>query len=69
MANVNKELRAKTNAELLTLVNKLKEQLLQVRFSMANGETDKLATVKDIRKTIARALTILNERKNQSIDK
>lgn len=69
MANVNKELRAKTNAELLTLVNKLKEQLLQVRFSMANGETDKLANVKDIRKTIARALTILNERKNQSIDK
>ncbi len=69
MANVNKELRAKTNSELLTLVKKLKEQLLQVRFSMANGENDKSANVKEIRKTIARALTILNERKNQSIDK
>ncbi len=69
MANVNKELRAKTNSELLTLVKKLKEQLLQVRFSMANGENDKSANVKEIRKTIARALTILNERKNQAIDK
>lgn len=69
MANVNKELRAKTNAELLTLVKKLREQLLQVRFSMANGETDKSASVKDIRKTIARALTILNERKNETIGK
>lgn len=63
MANsMTKDLRKKTNEELTVLVVKLKEQLLQIRFSIANGEAEKLHNVNKIKKTIARILTILNER-------
>ncbi len=64
MANsMTKDLRKKSNAELAELVSKCKAQLLQIRFSVANGEAEKLHVVSGIKKTIARSLTILNERK------
>lgn len=63
--SVNKDLRKKTNAELAELVVKCKEQLLQIRFNVANGESEKLHTVNGIRKVIARSFTILNERSAQ----
>ncbi|MDR1235119.1 MAG: 50S ribosomal protein L29 [Mycoplasmataceae bacterium] len=59
---MNKELRAKTNEELCSLIMRLKLQLLESRFRMASGELEKTNTLPEIRKTIARALTILNER-------
>ncbi len=63
MANgITIELRKKSNDELAELIVKLKAQLLQQRFSMANGEAEKLHTIQEIRRTIARALTIINER-------
>ncbi len=63
MANsMTKDLRKKSNAELAELISKCKDQLLQIRFSVANGEAEKLHVVSGIKKTIARSLTILNER-------
>jgi large subunit ribosomal protein L29 len=59
---MNKELRSKTNEELCSLIMRLKLQLLESRFRMASGELEKTHTLPEIRKTIARALTILNER-------
>ncbi|MDR0739474.1 MAG: 50S ribosomal protein L29 [Mycoplasmataceae bacterium] len=59
---MNKELRTKTNEELCSLIMRLKLQLLESRFRMASGELEKTHTLPEIRKTIARALTILNER-------
>jgi len=59
---MNKELRKKTNEELCALIVRLKLQLLESRFRMASGELEKTAKLVEIRKTIARALTILNER-------
>ncbi|MDR2369734.1 MAG: 50S ribosomal protein L29 [Mycoplasmataceae bacterium] len=59
---MNKELRAKTNEELCTLIMRLKFQLLESRFRMASGELEKTNNLPEIRKTIARSLTILNER-------
>jgi large subunit ribosomal protein L29 len=59
---MNKELRAKTNEELCSLIMRLKLQLLESRFRMASGELEKTNTLPEIRKTIARSLTILNER-------
>jgi large subunit ribosomal protein L29 len=59
---MNKELRAKTNEELCTLIMRLKLQLLESRFRMASGELDKTNALVDVRKTIARALTILHQR-------
>lgn len=61
-SNMNKDLRKKSNAELAELIAKCKEQLLQIRFNIANGEAEKLHVISGIKKTIARSLTILNER-------
>ncbi|MGL4950686.1 MAG: 50S ribosomal protein L29 [Mycoplasma sp.] len=60
--NMINDLRKKTNAELAELIAKCKEQLLQIRFNIANGEAEKLHVIPEIRKTIAKSLTILNER-------
>lgn len=64
--SITKDLRKKTNDELAEIVTKLKSQLLEIRFSVASGETEKLGNAAEIRKTIARALTILNERELQA---
>ncbi len=60
--SVNKDLRTKTNQELQDIIIKLKTQLLEIRFSVASGNTEKQHNAKEIRKTIARVLTILNQR-------
>ena len=62
MSSITKDLRKKTNAELTEIVSKLKMQFVEIRFSVTSGETEKLANAVEIRKTIARALTIINER-------
>ncbi len=67
-SSMTKDLRQKTTEELADLVVKMKEQLLQIRFSVANGEAEKLHTANQIRKTIARALTIINERKADTLN-
>lgn len=62
MSSITKDLRKKSDTELAAIISKLKAQLLEIRFSIANGEQEKLHTIKEIKKTIARVLTILNER-------
>lgn len=62
MSSVTKDLRKKTNEELADIVSKLKTQLIEIKFSVTSGETEKLANASEIKKTIARALTIINER-------
>lgn len=64
-SSITKDLRKKSTEELMELITKMKEQLLQIRFSVANGEVEKIHTSGQIKKTIARSLTILNERKAQ----
>ncbi len=58
-----KDLRNKTDIELGELISKLKVQLLETRFKMATGETENIHKRKEIRKTIAMAMTVLSERK------
>lgn len=62
MSSIAQDLRKKDSLELEKIVIDLKAKLLELRFAAANGEAEKLHTAKEIRKTIARALTILNER-------
>lgn len=62
MSSITKDLRKKTNEELADIVSKLKTQLIEIKFSVTSGETEKLANASEIKKTIARALTIINER-------
>lgn len=57
-----KELQNKTDIELGQLICKLKIQLLELRFKAANGELENTHTAKEIRKTIANAMTVLSQR-------
>lgn len=57
-----KDLRTKTDIELAELITKLKIQLLETRFKMANGDTENIHKRKEIKKTIAKAMTVLSER-------
>jgi large subunit ribosomal protein L29 len=59
---MNKELELKNNEELCALILKMKLQLLESRFMRANGTLEKTHTIAEIRKTIARTLTILHKR-------
>ncbi|MDR2636384.1 MAG: 50S ribosomal protein L29 [Mycoplasmataceae bacterium] len=63
MANkLNKDLLNKTNEELCILVFRLKLQLLEFRFRKQTGDFNKIHLISEIRKTIARVLTILKTR-------
>lgn len=60
-----KDLRIKTDIELAELITKLKTQLLEIRFKVANGENKEQHKGREIKKTIAIAMTVLSERKSK----
>ena len=55
-------LRDLSTAELEKKVVDLKEELFNLRFQMATGQLEKPMKIKEIRKDIAKAKTILRER-------
>ncbi|MBO8169396.1 MAG: 50S ribosomal protein L29 [Thermoanaerobacteraceae bacterium] len=57
-----KELRELTTEELMRKVDDLKEELFNLRFQLATGQLDNPMRVKQVRRDIARAKTILRER-------
>ncbi len=57
-----KEIRAKSNAELLKEINSLKEELFNLRFQQATGQLDNPARMREVKKTIARIKTVITER-------
>jgi large subunit ribosomal protein L29 len=57
-----KEIKDMTPDELKTNLNSLKEELFNLRFQLATGQLDNLMRVKDVRKSIARVLTVMHER-------
>ena len=65
-SQVMKALREKTSQELTEVIKELKTKLLEIRFSVASGDTEKAKNAGEIRKTIARILTILNEREREA---
>ncbi|MBO8172771.1 MAG: 50S ribosomal protein L29 [Bacillaceae bacterium] len=52
-----------TTAEIEQKLTGLKEELFNLRFQLATGQLDNTARIKQVRKDIARAKTVLNERK------
>lgn len=69
MSSITKDLRTKTTEELKEIISKLKMQLVQIRFNATSGETEKLGNASEIKKTIARILTIINEREFENLKK
>merc|ERR1712066_101674 len=57
------ELRSKTSKELLKELDEMKNELAQLRVAkVAGGAASKLAKIKIVRKSIARILTVYNQK-------
>ncbi|WP_232699803.1 50S ribosomal protein L29 [Brevibacillus daliensis] len=56
------EYRNQTTAEIEQNVSSLKEELFNLRFQLATGQLENTARIKQVRKDIARAKTILRQR-------
>lgn len=56
------EIRNLTTSEIEQKVSSLKEELFNLRFQLATGQLDNPIRIRDIRKNIARAKTVLRER-------
>jgi len=62
------ELRSKTKDELLSQLTELKEELGQLRVAkVTGGAANKLAKIKVVRKSIARVLTVFNQKEKDAI--
>ena len=65
-----KEFRGKKHEELLGELKKLREELQKIRFTKGSGTAvSKLSKIKDLRKQIARILTVIRENKKQDVVK
>ena len=56
------ELRELTDEELTERLRESKEELFNLRFQNAIGQLKNTSRIKDVRKTIARVLTIVREK-------
>ncbi|ARU61073.1 50S ribosomal protein L29 [Tumebacillus algifaecis] len=57
-----KDIRNLSTVEIETKVNDLKDELFNLRFQLATGQLDNPMRIREVRKDIARAKTILRER-------
>ncbi|MGE0754797.1 MAG: 50S ribosomal protein L29 [Alphaproteobacteria bacterium] len=55
------ELRSKSPEELKELIGNMKKEQFNLRFQAVTGELSNMARFKEVRKTIARAKTLLSE--------
>ncbi|MFB5268957.1 50S ribosomal protein L29 [Paenibacillus terreus] len=56
------EFRNLTTAELEQKISGFKEELFNLRFQLATGQLDNPVRIRDVRKDIARAKTVIRER-------
>lgn len=56
------EIRNLTSDEITRKISELKGELFNLRFQMATGHIDNPMRIKEVRKSIARAKTIIKER-------
>jgi large subunit ribosomal protein L29 len=56
------EFRNLTTAEVEQKINGFKEQLFSLRFQLATGQLENPVQIREVRKEIARAKTVLRER-------
>jgi large subunit ribosomal protein L29 len=56
------EFRNLTSTEIENKINAFKEELFNLRFQLATGQLENPAKIRDLRKEIARAKTVLHER-------
>ncbi|MCI0403277.1 MAG: 50S ribosomal protein L29 [Acidobacteria bacterium] len=52
------ELREKSDAELVVMEREMREQLFRLRFQLSAGQTESVKKIRELRKDIARLLTV-----------
>ena len=57
-----KEIREKSNTELLQEIETLKDELFNLRFQQATGQLENTARMRTVKKDIARIKTVIRER-------
>jgi large subunit ribosomal protein L29 len=57
-----KEIRDLTTAEILRKIDDLKQELFNLRFQHATGQLDNPMRIREVRRSIAKAKTVLKER-------
>jgi large subunit ribosomal protein L29 len=62
MAEKTAELRELPDEELVARIESAKEELFNLRFQLATGQLDNTARIKDLKRDVARAATLLRER-------
>lgn len=55
------ELRQKSSAELQDLLNNLKKEQFNLRFQQASGQLENTSRFRELRRDVARVMTVLNE--------
>ena len=58
----NKEIKKFSHDELKSNVNALKKDLFNIRFKKANGQLEDTAKISQIKKDVAKMLTLLNKK-------
>ncbi len=66
MANKTSELREMTEDELGTRLAEARQELFNLRFQHATGQLENTGQLKEVRKNIARLLTVLNQKKQEN---
>ena len=60
-----KTLRERSPDELSKTLSDLEEQLFKLRFQKSTGQIENPVKIREVRKDIARVLTVINERRAQ----
>ena len=61
----NKDIRKLSNDELTSKINDMKKELLNLRFQAATAQLPNPMRIKEVKKEIARAKTVLTENQGQ----
>lgn len=59
------ELRERSDDELTKTLGDLEEQLFKLRFQKSTGQIEDPTKIREVRKDIARVMTVINERRGQ----
>jgi large subunit ribosomal protein L29 len=57
-----KEIRERSDDELRKTLSDLEEQLFKLRFQKSTGQIENPIKIREVRKDIARVMTVINER-------
>ncbi len=63
--NTVEDFRARSTDELGDQLTKLKKEQFNLRFQRANGQLEKTSRVREVRKSIARIMTVMSEQRRK----